>query len=69
MSIFLPKGNYKKGVVYFVTTTQIESMDALDIAFNADTAIFVVNLRNGVFGYFHEGLVDMKHKVFPVKPN
>ena len=55
MSIFLPKSNYKKAIIYFTTTTLINPEDAMKIAFDSDTAIIVVNLRNGIFGYFHEG--------------
>ena len=56
MSIFLPKSNYQRAVIYFVTTNQIEPSDAMSLAYDTDTAIFVINLRNGIFGYFHEGI-------------
>jgi len=56
MSIFLPKTSYNKAIIYFVSKTDIDLGSTIELAYQADTAIFIVNLRNGIFGYFHEGL-------------
>ena len=54
MSIFLPKSS-KNAVIYFVSKTVIDPETTMKISYDTDTAIFVVNVRNGIFGYFHEG--------------
>jgi hypothetical protein len=64
LSIYLPKNEFTKAVVYFVTDDQIDDEEEIKATVkNANTGVFIVNLRNGIFGYLHEGnrLVSLKN--------
>jgi len=53
MSVYLPDRNYATGVIYFVTDSN-PTEDLMELAYSESTAIFVINLRNGIFGYYHQ---------------
>ena len=59
MSIYLPR-SYDRAVIYLSATEEPAGNDILDFGFSHSTAIFIVNLRSGVFGYFHEGVFELK---------
>jgi len=56
MSIFVPK-SYKIGIIYFVTDSNIAPEVAERISYQQNVLLIIVNVRNGVLGYLHKGII------------